>query len=162
MSLETIVYITPRFAVAGALAAEDFAAIARLGFRSIINNRPDGEEPDQLTGADEARLAAEAGLGYRFIPAAKLDLFSDGVVTAMQSALAELDGPVLAHCKAGMRSAIAWAAANSHHQPVDEVLEKVADAGFDFDFLRDDFEALVLPPPGAPSSAVAFVPALAS
>jgi sulfide:quinone oxidoreductase len=146
MSIEQIVYITPRFAVSGALAPEDFATLAALGFRSVINNRPDGEEPGQLTGRDEAALAAAAGLGYRFVPAAKLDLFSDGVVTAMQSALRELDGPVLAHCKAGMRSAIAWAAASSHAEPLDDVLQKVAAAGFDFDFLRDDFEALVLPP----------------
>ncbi len=147
--MDKIVYITPEFAVTGALAAEDFAAIKALGFGSVINNRPNSEEAGQLSGDDEAALAKSAGLGYRFIPAAKLDLFSDHVVSEMQSALASLDGPVLAHCKAGMRLAIAWAAANSHTQPIDEVLEKVAAAGFDFDFLRDDFEALILPPPGA-------------
>lgn len=149
MSMDRIAYITPRFAVSGALEPEDFATIKALGFRSVINNRPDGEEPGQLTGAEEAALAAAAGLGYRFIPAAKLDLFSDRVVTAMQAALAELEGPVLAHCKAGSRSAIAWAAASSHIQPIDDVLEKVAAAGFDFDFLRDDFESLILPAPAA-------------
>ena len=149
--MDKIVYLTPEFAVTGAIDAADFAIIRALGFRSVINNRPDGEEPGQLTGADEAALATSAGLGYRFIPAAKLDLFSDHVVGEMQSALQTLDGPILAHCKAGMRSAIAWAAASSHSQPIDEILDKVAAAGFDFDFLRDDFEALILPPPGAAS-----------
>lgn len=146
--MDKIVYITPRFAVSGELQPEDFKILRALGFRSVINNRPDGEAPDQLTGADEARLAASAGLDYRFIPAAKLDLFTDHVVQDMRQALAELDGPILAHCKAGMRSAIAWAAASSHEQPLDEVMELVTAAGFDFDFLRDDFEALVLPVAG--------------
>ena len=147
--MDKIVYITPNFAVTGALKEADFRIVAAMGFRSVINNRPDGEEQGQLSGTDEARLAADYGLGYRFIPAAKLDLFSDHVVSDMQQALGQLDGPILAHCKAGMRSAIAWAAATSHTQPIDEILAKVAAAGFDFDFLRDDFEALILPPPGA-------------
>ena len=153
--MDKIAYITPRFAVTGALTAADFRLIAAMGFRSVVNNRPDGEEAGQLTGADEAALAAAHGLAYRFIPAPKLELFSDGVVTAMQAALAELPGPVLAHCKAGMRSAIAWSAASSHSQPLDEVMAKVAAAGFDFDFLRDDFEALVLPS----ATAAEYVPA---
>lgn len=147
--MDKIVYITPEFAVTGALTAADFAALRGRGFRAVINNRPDGEEPAQLTGSDEAALAAAAGLDYRFIPATKLDLFSDEVVGDMQDALAELDGPVLAHCKAGMRSAIAWAAARSHTLPIDDVLAQLTAAGFDLSFLRDDFEALVLPPPAA-------------
>lgn len=147
--MDQIAYLTPDFAVTGTLNEADFRIAAAMGFRSIINNRPDGEEADQLSGTDEARLAAEYGLGYRFIPAAKLDLFSDEVVGEMQSAMKSLKGPILAHCKAGMRSAIAWAAATSHTQPIDDVLAKVAAAGFDFDFLRDDFEALVMPVPAA-------------
>lgn len=143
--MDKVVYITPSFAVTGALKAADFRMIAAMGFRSVLNNRPDGEEANQLTGLDEAALAAEHGLAYRFVPAAKLELFSDGVVAGMQEALSTLPGPILAHCKVGMRSAIAWAAASSHTEPLDDVMSKVAAAGFDFDFLRDDFEALVLP-----------------
>lgn len=151
--MDKIVYLTPQFAVSGALEPEDFAAIAALGFRAVINNRPDGEEPAQLTAADEARLAEAAGLGYRFVPAAKLDLFTDGVVGGMRAALDELETPILAHCKAGMRSAIAWAAARSHEAPVDEIVAQLTAAGFDCDFLRDDFEALVLPDAAAAADA---------
>lgn len=158
--MDKVVYITPNFAVTGALKSADFRLISAMGFRSVLNNRPDGEEDGQLTGADEAALAATFGLGYRFVPAHKLDLFSDQVVAATQDALAALPGPVLAHCKAGMRSAIAWAAAVSHTQPLDDVMAKLAAAGFDFDFLRDDFEALVLPPATTAASALAVAAAL--
>ena len=46
------------------------AEIASLGFKTIINNRPDGEEAGQPLGVfPELKAAAEvAGLTYAFIP----------------------------------------------------------------------------------------------
>lgn len=139
--MDKIVTITPGFAVTSAMAPEDFAHAAALGFRSIINNRPDGEDPRQLTGADEARFAAAAGLGYAHIPATKLELFSDAVVEPMQRAVADLEGPILAHCQSGIRSAIAWAAATARDEPVATVLARLEAAGFDLAFLHDDLDA---------------------
>lgn len=48
--------------------AEDFAALARRGVRTVINNRPDGEEPGQLPAAEAAKLAAANGMGSRRFP----------------------------------------------------------------------------------------------
>lgn len=139
--MDPIVTLVPGFAVTGELSADDFARIAALGFRSIINNRPDREAPDQLGSAREAALARSAGLDYAFVPASKLELFSDVVVEPMQQALAALPAPILAHCKSGQRSAIAWAAASARSAPVDVVLAQLTAAGFDLDFLRDDLDA---------------------
>jgi sulfide:quinone oxidoreductase len=135
-----ITYITPRFAVCAALTPEDFADVARLGFTAVISNRPDGEDAGQLAARQEAALAWRAGLKFRHVPATKLDLMTDEVVEGMAEALAGLDGPVLAHCKSGVRSAIVWAAASARSQPVDCVLDALTKAGLDLDFLRDDLE----------------------
>lgn len=135
-----IVYITPRFAVTAALTADDFAEAARLGFKAVISNRPDGEEADQLPARQEAALAWRAGLRFRHVPASKLDLMTDGVVEGMAEALSGLEGPVLAHCKSGVRSAIVWAAASARSQSVECVLDALTNAGLDLDFLRDDLE----------------------
>jgi sulfide:quinone oxidoreductase len=59
----------------------------------------------------------------------------------MADALAELEGPVVAHCKSGLRSAIVWAAASARSQPVDCVLAALDKAGFDLDVIRDDLDA---------------------
>ena len=139
--MDKITYITPGFAVTSALAPEDFAEAARLGFRAILSNVPDGESADQLTARDEAVLAWRAGLKFAHVPACKLDLFTDPVVEGMNDAVGRLDGPILAHCKSGLRSAIIWAAASARSQPVDCVLERLTAAGFDLDFLRDDLES---------------------
>lgn len=139
--MDKIVTLTPRFAATSALTEADFAEAKRLGFKAIVSNRPDGEEPGQLTARQEAVLAWRAGLQFRHVPASKHDLFTDEVVTGMAEALAGLQGPVLAHCKSGMRSIIAWAAASARSQPVDCVLDTLREAAQDLEFLRDDLEA---------------------
>jgi uncharacterized protein (TIGR01244 family) len=139
------VFITPNFAVAGQLEAEDFLEIAQLGFETVINNRPDGEEDGQLHSDAGAAHAWRSGLDYRHIPAGKLDLFSDPVVDAAETAIADAGGGmVLAHCKSGTRSAIIWAAASARNRTVAEVLSLLSKAGFDFEFLRDELEEQAL------------------
>ena len=56
------------FFVAPQLVAADFAAARAAGIRTVINNRPDGEAPDQLTDAEARELAAANGLDYVFVP----------------------------------------------------------------------------------------------
>lgn len=135
------IFITPQFAVTDAMASEDFATAAAMGFRSILSNRPDGEADGQMNARQESVAAWRAALKFRHVPAPKLDLFTDRVVEAMGDAVASLDGPILAHCASGLRSAIAWAAASARTQNVDCVLAALRQAGFDLEFLRDDLEA---------------------
>lgn len=138
--MDKIIHITPSFAVTAALSPEDFAQVARLGFRSVISNRPDGEDEGQMLARAEAAYAWRNGLKFAHVPAAKLDLFTDPVVEGMADAIRRMDGPVLAHCKSGQRSAIVWAAASARSQPVDCVLIALTAAGFELDFLRDDLD----------------------
>lgn len=139
--MQSIVYIASDIAVTGELTAEDVAAAAALGFRSIVNNRVDGESDDQLSGHAEAVHAWRNGLRYAHVPASKIDLFTDPVIEGVAEALENLPRPVLLHCKSGMRSAIVWAAAEARHSPVDSVLNALGAAGFDLDFLRDELDA---------------------
>ncbi|MEQ1611885.1 MAG: TIGR01244 family sulfur transferase [Hyphomicrobiaceae bacterium] len=137
----TITWITPLFAVTSELTSDDFAKLAEMGIKSVVSNRPDGEESGQLLAKREAALAWRAGLTFRHVPAAKHELFTDDVVEAMADALGELAGPVVAHCKSGMRSAIVWAAASARSQSVDCVLLALEKAGFDLEVIRDDLDA---------------------
>ena len=50
--------ISPSLSVSPQITAEDVAALAQAGFRSIINNRPDGESDDQPDTAAIATAAA--------------------------------------------------------------------------------------------------------
>lgn len=139
--MHDIQFLTPRFAVTAALGEPDFERLAALGFKAIVSNLPDGEFEGQLTAKRAAALAWRAGLKFRHVPATKHDVLTDDVVEGLAEALSHLDGPVLAHCRLGTRSAIIWAAASARSQPVDCVLETLRKAGLDLDFLRDDLEA---------------------
>ena len=80
------------------------------------------------------------GLGFRHVPIIKSEVFSDRVVEGVSQVLAELEGPVLAHCASGVRSAIAWAAAAARTQPADCVIAALKNAGYDLAALRDELE----------------------
>ena len=138
--MSKITWITPNFAVAGALRAEDFPKIREMGFKAVLSNLPDGESAAYPTAAQEAQLAAAAGLAFRHIPTTKFDVFSDRVTGGMQSALTEFAGPVLAHCASGMRSAAAWAGAAAKFQPADGVLGALQRAGFNMAALREELQ----------------------
>jgi sulfide:quinone oxidoreductase len=136
-----IKHITAEFAVSGALSADDFPNIAAMGFRSVISNLPDGELGAHLTSHEAADLARRSGLEFRYIPAVKVDIFSDLVIAGVDNALRELPSPILAHCISGQRSAMVWAAAAARRQPTDCVLARLKAAGFDLEIIRDDLSA---------------------
>jgi len=100
--------LSGRVMVSPQIAADDFAALARAGVRAVINNRPDGEEPGQLSSAEAAKLATENGLAYHHIPITAATL-SDAAVTAFRQDVAAAGGEVLAYCRSGTRSATLWA-----------------------------------------------------
>jgi sulfide:quinone oxidoreductase len=87
--------LTPSLSVSPQLSEADVAQAAQEGFRAIIDNRPDGEEPGQLTAAQMQVLAAFHGMGFAHVPTVGGKI-SDGDVASMEDALMKLDGPVLA------------------------------------------------------------------
>ena len=90
--------------VAPQLDAAAMAEVARLGFKTVVNNRPDFEHgPDQPTSAQVEAAALAAGLQYRHLPV-NGGYQSPEEVAAMQALMAELPHPVLAFCRSGARS----------------------------------------------------------
>jgi len=136
-----ITSITPEFAVSHWIGPAELAAAAKAGFRTVINNRPDGEEAGQQPTEEAAAEAARLGLVYRHIPTTMQTVFTDPVVGAMADSLEHDPGPILAYCKSGTRSAIAWAAASAHARPVDEIMAELRAAGLKLAHLRDDLDS---------------------
>ncbi|WP_373487365.1 TIGR01244 family sulfur transferase [Blastomonas sp.] len=102
-----ITSINDRFSVSPQIAPGDIAEIAALGFRSIICNRPDGEEAGQPAADEIGAEAMRHGLAFACVPAVPGQITAqDG--DAMASALASLPGPVLAYCRSGARSTKLW------------------------------------------------------
>ena len=114
--------------VAPQIQPDDVAAAAAAGVRTIVNNRPDGEEPLQPASHEIADAARRAGLGYVHIPVQ--GSFSEAQVNRMAEALE--DGPVLAFCRSGTRSTYLWALARaSRGADADALIRQAAAAGYD-------------------------------
>jgi uncharacterized protein (TIGR01244 family) len=60
--------VTDDFTTAPQISIADVAEAARQGFRTVINNRPDDEEPGQPSSAEIEAAARAAGLAYFHIP----------------------------------------------------------------------------------------------
>ena len=102
--------LAPGLSVAGKIDRDDIDALAAAGVRTIVNNRPDDEDPGQLPAAEARRLAEAHGIAYHHIPvtAASLSLAD---VEAFAAVLGSAPQPVVAHCRSGTRSALLWALA---------------------------------------------------
>lgn len=122
------------------LEVADLAALAALGFRGVINNRPDHEEPNQPLGASLKDAAAAAGLVYRELPVVSGQV-TDVQAAAFGEALEQSPGPVLAFCRSGTRSTMLWALnAARRGVDVDSILATAAKAGYDLAALRSRLE----------------------
>ena len=120
--------------VAPQISLDDMPAIKAAGFTTIINNRPDGESPDQPS-SDEMQAAAEAaGLSYHFIPLGREGV-SPQMVEQERDALEGSDGPVLAFCRSGTRSTTLWALAQAGKMPAQEIVAQAAHAGYEMSHL---------------------------
>lgn len=94
--------ISEDYSVTGQIEPADVAQIAAAGFKSVICNRPDGEQADQPK-QDAVRAAVEAaGLTFRYIPVISGQISADNVAEQAK-ALQELPLPILAYCRSGGR-----------------------------------------------------------
>jgi len=96
--------VADKLFIAPQLTADDVLQAKAKGIAAIINNRPDGEEAGQPSASENRRAAKSAGLGYTHIPVVPGQITRSHVAD-FQTALKKADGPVLAHCKTGIRSA---------------------------------------------------------
>ena len=94
--------IADNYSVSAQIAPDEIAAVKAAGFKSVICNRPDDEQPGQPS-ADTLKAAVEAaGLAFRYIPVISGQITVENVEDQAE-ALDELEGPVFAYCRSGAR-----------------------------------------------------------
>jgi sulfide:quinone oxidoreductase len=132
--------LTDKLSVSAQLSPTDLATASDRGIRSIINNRPDGEAPDQPTSAEIETSATVLGLGYRHIPVASGQIHDEDIAK-FSDALAELEGPVLAFCRSGTRAASLWALSAAAEVASSDLLSTARAAGYDLNALKPRLDA---------------------
>lgn len=122
--------VNDRLSVSPQIALADVAKARELGFTTIINNRPDGEAPDQPTSAEVEAAARSVGLDYVFIPVSGMP--TPQQVADQREAIDGSDGPVLAYCRSGNRCMVTWSIGERlAGRDRDELVRLGADLGYD-------------------------------
>lgn len=134
--------LDPGFLAAPQIGPDDVAMAAAQGVTTIINNRPDGEEPSAPQGEEIAAAAAAHGLAYVAIPITHSG-FSHAQIDALAAAIDSSPGPVLAYCRSGTRSTNLWALTRARlGDDPQSLCDKAAAQGYDLSGLRPTLDAL--------------------
>lgn len=125
--------INEKVSVSPQISPNDLPALKEAGFTTIINNRPDGEAPEQPDGAVIEAEAKKLGLNYIAIPMGREGVSPD-MIEATRNAMAS-DGKVFAYCRSGTRSTTLWALSQAGEMPADQIIKSAAQAGYDVSHL---------------------------
>ncbi|QKV17591.1 TIGR01244 family sulfur transferase [Oricola thermophila] len=130
-------WLDEKVAVCAQIAPHHMEELARAGFRTVVCNRPDGEDPGQPTFDEIAAAARAAGLTVTFQPITSANMNMDSA-RAFADAVGGSDGPVFAYCRTGTRCTMLWTMAGIlAGKPKDELRDAAARAGYDMASLLD-------------------------
>ena len=103
----------PHFSTVGQINPEDVVQIAALGYKSIIDNRPDFEGGNsQPLHTDIQKIVLENGMEFAYLPVISGAITPDQV-QKMADLLESLPKPILSFCRSGARSTNLYHLANS-------------------------------------------------
>lgn len=94
---------SPEVSICGQITPPDMSLVHALGFKSVICNRPDGEDASQPLFNMIKAASDNAGLECRYL-AVKDAQPTSQEIAAYQAALEDLPKPILAYCGTGARS----------------------------------------------------------
>ena len=127
--------LTDELSVGSQITPDEVAELKAMGFRSILSNRPDGEEPWQPDFADIAAAAEAEGMVARHLPAVS-GAMTEELGAAFAQAVEELPQPVFAHCRSGTRTTMLWALGQAGKRSADEIIRIAGEAGTDLSGAR--------------------------
>ncbi|HAV5025353.1 TPA: hypothetical protein JIY97_00605 [Acinetobacter baumannii] len=99
-----LVELINNIAISKQIKVEDIEKIAALGFKTIINNRPDNEEIDQDSSELLEKTARNYQIAYYHLPIQNINQVSNNIIQEFRSIIDSSNGLVVAFCKTGMRS----------------------------------------------------------
>ena len=134
-------YLDDDLAVLPQIDPADVAGLAEMGFKTIINNRPDNEEPGQPSIASIENASQNAGLGFQSQPVVSGAITLNDVAE-FKELMDKAEKPVLAYCRSGTRCTMLWALSSAGHVPTEAIMASAEAAGYNLEGLRRQIEAL--------------------
>tara|TARA_B100000963_G_C22633139_1_gene676065 strand:- start:1099 stop:1521 length:423 start_codon:yes stop_codon:yes gene_type:complete len=123
------------FFVSGQIDHELIMTLKEENFENIICNRPDNEEPNQPTKKSVEDICKKNFLNFYDLEFKPGDIDFDKILKTFE--IISEKKKTLAYCRTGTRSITLWAFASCNNMDVDQILDAVAQAGYDLNHLRD-------------------------
>jgi uncharacterized protein (TIGR01244 family) len=131
------------YSVSPQIDVNDVPSIAQAGFKSVICNRPDQENP--VSRQIEAIKAAVEAAGMDFAENVfDPSSFGPDKIERQAELLAQLPGPVFAYCASGNRCSVVWAFTQAGRVATDHILDATTRAGYQLAHLRPQLEMMAL------------------
>jgi sulfide:quinone oxidoreductase len=129
------VVLTDVLAVGEFPTPDQVAILAKAGFKSILNNQPDGEVARFETDAEVAAEAKRHGLAHAYAPLSSRTPPAEEL-ERYAKAIATLPAPIYGFCYSGSRAAAACAFLLTATTDVDAIMRQFDEAGFDLRGLK--------------------------
>ncbi len=104
--------VTDNYSVASQISASDVALIKAAGFKSIMCNRPDGEEFGQPSAEIIRQAAKDHDIKFFHVPMGRTGISAELLADFRDVVNGEND-PVFAYCRTGNRCGLLWNASQS-------------------------------------------------
>ena len=131
------------YSVSPQIDVTDVPSIAQAGFKSVICNRPDQENP--VSHQIEAIKAAVEAAGMDFAENVfDPSSFGPDKIERQAELLAQLPNPVFAYCASGNRCSVVWAFTQAGRVATDRILDATTSAGYQLAHLRPQLEMMAL------------------
>ncbi len=127
--------LSDSYSVSPQITCDQVSDIAAAGFKTVICNRPDTENPGDLHMCEIEEAVKKAGMAFYDNPFDARTFGPDAIAT-QRKLLDTVEGPVLAYCASGNRCSIVWAFTQAGHLPTDQIVEAVENAGYPMAHMR--------------------------
>lgn len=135
------VQIEDNFSVSEQITLDDIKDLADDNVKILICNRPDSEEPNQITCAEIKAESDAHGIQFIHIPVAGKEIPEESLAEFVK-VIDECNDNIHAYCKTGTRSSIFWALSHARNHPTDDVLVKTSDVGINLTPVADQIETI--------------------
>lgn len=99
--------LTEGFSVSSQIDLIDVAKVKSMGFRTIMCNRPNGEDEGQPTHEQIEKEANKLGLEFVYLPVISGAVNFEDVQT-FEKIIPEVAKPIFAYCRSGARCETLW------------------------------------------------------
>ena len=128
------------FWVSGNLGRDDFKRAKEEGFKTLIDLLPEKEDYKKVQDDEAAKICAELGVEYRYLPLYGFQVKNQYVVDMFEDMTKDLPRPWLVYCKAGDRSTSMWAMLHATDMDHDESDDVALDQGYDIEIVTQSME----------------------